>query len=376
MDDKVRGSGVYRERIAKLAGQARAAQVAAVVVSAPANLYYLTGIWLEVGERATALVVAEDGAAQWIVHAMFAEEVANSPVPTVLWRDGESPFPAIAQALTGHGPVAVDGDWSARNLLLLMAERAGHPVPVPADPLLDALRLRKDAEELAKLQRASEFADEVVRRIRTHIRRGVSEVQLARQLGELFSAVGSAGMSFPPIVGIGANGAAPHHEPDGTEVGQGTLPTTVIVDTGGVFERYISDITRTFVVGEPTEEIRRVYETVLAANKAGIAAAKPGVTLAEVDAAARAVIEAAGYGPYFTHRTGHGVGLGVHEGPYVVAGNEQRLESGMVMSVEPGIYLPGKFGVRIEDLVVIEEDGARLLNRAPKELEDVIIHLD
>lgn len=366
---------LFATRIAKMQSILHAEGLDAILVAAPENLYYFTGIWLEVGERPTALLILRTEPAVWHVHAMFAEEVAASPVATRLWHDGDNPFPLIAAALGQGALLAVDGEWQARNVIGLIEAMGGAKVPVVADAFVEQLRLYKDDEELRKLQKASEMADEVVDRIGQSMVAGATEKQLARTLAQLWEGVGSDGMSFPPIVGIGGNGSAPHHDADDTALLASVLPTTVIIDTGGVHERYISDITRTFIVGEPTEEMRKVYETVLAANLAGIAAAKPGVTLQEVDAAARAVIVAAGYGAYFTHRTGHGVGLSVHEGPYVVAGNNQLLQPGMVMSVEPGIYLPGKFGVRIEDLIVIEAAGARPLNRAPKGLTDMVVRL-
>ena len=350
----------------------------AVVVTAPANLYYFSGVWLEVGERATALVIRQAGAPLWIVHAMFREEVSGVELETVFWRDGERPFAQITKAIGQASRFAIDGDWEARHVLALQETmRAVAPacVAVAADDIISQLRARKDADELVKLQQASLRADGVVAKLKAQITADATELQLARQLSVLWEESHSEGMSFSPIVAVGKNGAAPHHEPDDTKVWGADGATTVVVDTGGFYERYVSDITRTFVVGEPTEEIKQVYELVLAANLAGIAAAKPGVTLSDVDKATRDVIESAGYGEYFTHRTGHGVGLSIHEAPFVVAGNQQKLEVGMVMSIEPGIYLPGKFGVRIEDLIVIEEDGARPLNQAPKRLEDVVVRV-
>lgn len=367
------GETLYQKRIARMQAVLKERGLDAILVTAPANLYYFAGIWLEVGERATALVIRKDKPAIWRVHAMFSSEVSSSPVETSLWRDGENAFPKLREVLEDSRSIAVDGDWEARHVLRLMNVLDKSVKIVPADDLVGELRIRKDTDELAKLQKASDMADFVVDKIRDYIRPGVTEIQLAKHLALVWEESGSEGMSFPPIVAVGQNAAAPHHEPDDTALLDGASATTVICDTGGLYKRYVSDITRTFVVGEPTDEIRTVYECVLAANLAGIAAAKPGVTLGSVDLAARKVIEDAGFGEYFTHRTGHGVGLSVHEAPFVVAGNDMVLEEGMVMSIEPGIYLPGKFGVRIEDLIVIEKDGARPLNNAPKRLDDVTI---
>ncbi|WP_303800430.1 Xaa-Pro peptidase family protein [Alicyclobacillus macrosporangiidus] len=363
-------SGPWSDRRRRLCQEMERAGVEAALLTSRPNVFYLTGVWLATGERASALVVRSDRDPVWVVHEMFAQEVASADVRIVLWKDGEDAHRLIHEEVGQARRVAVDGGWEARHLMAWMALRPGLPLPVSADGMMAKLRGRKDAEELACLERASAMADEVVQALAADLRAGDTEAALAERLATLWRQAGSEGMSFPPIVAAGPNGAAPHHEPDGSQVMAGT---TVIVDTGGVYHHYVSDITRTYIVGEPTEEMRRVYACVLAAQEAGIQAAKPGVTLGEVDAVVRRYITDAGYGPYFTHRTGHGVGLDIHEEPYVVGGNDQVLEPGMVMSIEPGIYLPGRFGVRIEDLVVIEEKGARSLNRAPKRWEAVCL---
>ncbi|MDQ0190883.1 aminopeptidase P family protein [Alicyclobacillus cycloheptanicus] len=361
---------VCEARRARLREMLRREGLSAAVVTSPAAGYYFSGVWLETGERVSALILFADRDPIWVVHEMFRHEADAAEVEKQFWKDGDNPYPLIAKIVGETTPIAIDGHWEARHLLPLMAARPNAPAPVVSDAVVGWLRERKDAAEMKSLERASQMADEVVHRVRAALQPGVTEAAVAAELARLWEAVGAAGMSFPPIVAAGTAGAAPHHEPDETKVAAGT---TVIVDTGGIYQHYCSDITRTFVIGAPTEEVAKVYECVLAAQLAGIAAAKPGVTLGAVDAAVRKVIEDAGYGPYFTHRTGHGVGLEIHEAPFVVGGNDELLAEGMVMSIEPGIYLPGKFGVRIEDLVVIEADGARSLNQAPKRLDDVVI---
>lgn len=361
---------ICEARRARLQAALKDAGLHAAVVTSPAAGYYFSSVWLETGERASALVLFADRDPIWIVHEMFREESGRADVEKRYWKDGDNPYPLIADVVGKTSRIAVDGHWEARHLLPLMAARSEAPAPVTSDGVVGWLRERKDAAEMERLARASEMADEVVDKVRAALRPGATEASVAKHLAELWQQVGAAGMSFPPIVAAGTAGSAPHHEPDDNCLVAGS---TVIVDTGGLYEHYCSDTTRTFILGDPPEEVARVYECVLAAQLAGIAAAKPGVTLGSVDAAVRKVIEDAGYGAYFTHRTGHGVGLEIHEGPFVVGGNDAVLEPGMVMSVEPGIYLPGKFGVRIEDLVVIEESGARSLNKAPKALADVIV---
>ncbi|MCF8566046.1 Xaa-Pro peptidase family protein [Alicyclobacillus tolerans] len=362
---------VHRDRQEHTKAEMAKAGIEALIVTSPANMYYLTGIWLETGERACALVLRPDLETVWIVHQMFSSEVEKAPVKTILWQDGASMYDVLGGQLAKEvGRVAVDGAWEARHLLSFLQTRPSNGIPSLADPLLGKLRAIKDRAEAALLQTASEMADEVVAKIRMFLQPGSEERAAAGQLAKLWEDVGAQGMSFPPIVASQINAASPHHEPDASKLVEGS---TVIVDTGGIHQHYCSDITRTFILGEPDDEIARVYQCVLDAQRAGIQAAKPGVALKAVDEAVRNVIESQGYGPYFTHRTGHGVGLEIHEAPFVVAGNDEVLAPGMVMSVEPGIYLPGKFGVRIEDLVIIEENGARSLNKAPKELKDVVI---
>lgn len=361
---------IQQERLSRLHVAMGEAGVHAVVITSTESLYYFTGVWIHTGERASALIVRTNDHPVWVIHEMFATEVSGADVEKAFWKDGMSPYPLISKLVDADPVLAVEGTWETRHLLSLQSVRTHAALPVLADAVIASLRGKKDASEMKLLDRASEMADEVVQRIKPFLTPDKTESEAAAELERLWQAVGADGMSFSAIVGTGPHGATPHHEPDESKILAGT---TVIVDTGGIHNHYVSDITRTYVVGEPSEEVRKVYECVLAANEMGIATARPGVTLGAVDAAVRKVITDAGYGEYFTHRTGHGVGLSVHEEPFVVGGNDKVLEPGMVMSIEPGIYLPGQFGVRIEDLIVIEEDGARPLNRAPKKFEEIVI---
>ncbi|WP_206916333.1 M24 family metallopeptidase [Alicyclobacillus suci] len=364
---------LYEGRRARLAADLRERAVDAVVLTHPACFYYFIGSFVETGERAAGLIVSQDGSARLIAHEMFQMPFEAAGVPISFWKDGESAYPLFAKYLRlDKGTVAIDGTWQARHVIGLQKALSADVHTVNGDAFIERARVRKDEDELKALAHASWQADEVVQQLREHLKSGLTERAVSRKVSELWQAVGADGESFPSIIGIGKNGAEPHHEPDDSVLVGGT---TLIVDTGGIYQHYCSDITRTFILGEPSEEIATVYNLVLEANLAGIAAAKPGVTLGEVDDIVRAVIVKGGYGQYFTHRTGHGVGLDIHEAPYVISGNEQVLEPGMVMSIEPGIYLPGKFGVRIEDLIVITEDGAKPLNNAPKTLDAVTVRI-
>lgn len=236
---------------------------------------------------------------------------------------------------------------------------------VGASEALDKLRQTKDPEELAAMEAAQGVAERALADILREIRPGVTEREIAARLQYLMLHYGASDMSFDPIVVSGPNGSLPHGAPSEKEIRSGEFVT---MDFGCIYGGYCSDMTRTVAVGSVTEEMGRVYKTVLAAQRAGIAAAKAGVTGKAVDAAARAVIEDAGYGEYFTHSFGHGLGVEVHEAPSASSLNDKPLPAGAVISAEPGIYIPGKLGVRIEDVILITEEGCRNLAKAPKDL--------
>ena len=236
---------------------------------------------------------------------------------------------------------------------------------VPASALLTDLRRVKDEEELAAMTAAQRIAERAFDDILKELRPGVTEKEIAARLQYLMLHYGASGMSFDPIVVSGVNGSLPHGVPSEKVIAQGELVT---MDFGCVSGGYCSDMTRTVAMGEVSEEQRKVYHTVLAAQKAAISAAKAGMTGTELDGVARAVIEEAGYGAYFTHSFGHGVGVEIHESPNASPANSHPLPLGSVISAEPGIYIPGKMGVRIEDVIVLQKDGCRNLTRSPKEL--------
>jgi Xaa-Pro aminopeptidase len=272
----------------------------------------------------------------------------------------------IAEQLIGR--VGFEDDQMSVRTLEKLKEKLDEGVePVAAGGMVERLRRVKDAEELALIREASKLADEVWHwsTERGLLGRREREVALAaeariRELG--------GDPSFPAIVGAGPNGALPHAEPGEHEIGPGEL---VVFDMGAKLDGYCSDGTRTYAAGEPGEEGRLVYETVLAAQEAALAAIEPGVKGEDVDAAARGVIDAAGHGDRFGHGLGHGVGLEVHEGPRLTLRSDDLLAPGEVVTVEPGIYLPGNLGVRIEDLVVVEEGGYENLSSLPKDLQIV-----
>lgn len=361
----------YEFRQQRLMKSLEESGVNTVILTSPANLFYFTGVWLETGERCVALVLQRNQVSALVVHEMFQAETAPVKASKRFWRDGEDPYSRIANHAL-DGTVAVDGAWETRHLIPVqdLLRKAGHRELLLVDDAVSRLRSIKDEEEVGRLIAASSQADDVMFEIRSFLVPGVTERQVAEKLASLWQQAGAQAMSFPPIVATGQNAGAPHHEPDDTVLSAGDM---VVVDTGGILDRYCSDITRTFVLGEPTDEMEQVYEVCLQAQRRGMEAARPGVSLGDVDAVVRRVITEAGYGAFFTHRTGHGVGIEIHEAPFVSPRNAMVLEAGMVMSIEPGIYLPGKFGVRIEDLVVITASGAKSLNQSPKTFAEAML---
>lgn len=333
-------------------------------LAAGPDLRYLTGYAGEPLERPTVLVVPLDGPAVLVVPALEAPGVPPGPVEVRAWRDGEDPLGLIVSAAR-RPTVAGIGDDARAVLLLELFAQLTETTFVPASPVTARLRERKGPDELAALRTAAAAVDAAVRRLAADVPvLGRSERAVARDAAELLVECGHDRALFT-IVGSGPNGASPHHIPGDRVVGPGDA---VVVDFGGERDGYCSDLTRTFVAGEPSGELVAVHAVVAAAQEAARRAVAPGVAAGEVDGAARAVVAAAGYGDRFIHRTGHGIGLAVHEEPYLVAGSERRLEEGMVFSLEPGIYLPGAFGVRIEDIVAVTPTGCELLTTADRSL--------
>ncbi|MFC4248014.1 M24 family metallopeptidase [Natribaculum luteum] len=350
---------------------------AAVLFPSP-NLTYLTGFEESPSERHLLLFVPRAGEPAFVAPAMYADQLAATPIDDVrLWDDGDDPVSLVAETLSDldvdGGRVLVDDRmWAlfTQNLRSVLPDAEFDLASV----VFEDLRLRKDETELEALRRAGDIADRVSAKIRTRGEDviGTTEADLAAEIERLLAASDGGDPAFETIVASGPNGARPHHHSGDREIEAGD---PVVLDFGAFVDadlesgtaRYPGDQTRTIVFGgEPSAEYREVHEVVREAQETAVEAVEPGVTAGEIDRAARSVIEDAGYGDAFVHRTGHGVGLEVHEPPYIVDGNDRELEPGMVFSVEPGIYLEGQFGVRIEDLVVVTDDGAEPLNDSPR----------
>ncbi|WP_129116252.1 M24 family metallopeptidase [Halegenticoccus tardaugens] len=338
----------------------------AVVLFPSSNLYYLSGFSDEPMERHLLLFVAEDNVA-FVVPDLYAEEVRDDSWVTDIrsWADGEDPLEHVAAIANEFelqdGHLLVDDSMWARFTQDL---RAAIPEATwgLGSEVLGALRMRKDEVEVAALREAGRRSDAVCETIRElgEDAIGLTERELARDIEERLIVEGCSGTSFDVIVGSGPYGSKPHHRHGDRTIERGD---PVVLDFGGVYDHYPGDQTRTVVfAGDPPAGFEERYRAVREANEASVQAVTPGTEAQAIDRAARAVIEEAGYGDEFVHRTGHGVGLDVHEPPYIVEGNDLELEPGMVFSIEPGVYPEGEYGVRIEDLVVVTEDSCERLN--------------
>lgn len=334
-----------------------------LLVSDPSTIFYLTGTWMHPGERLLILYLDAGGNHKLFNNALFPLE-DDLGLDVVEYDDTQDAVEMIAPFLRDDGVVGIDKNWPARFLLRLQ-ELKGAVRYVNGSDLADTVRMRKDAEEQERMRAASRINDEAMVRLLERVSACPEERRAARDLADIYEELGAERFSFDPIVAYGPNGANPHHSPDASRLEAGD---SVILDIGCVKDSYCSDMTRTFFYKEVSDKAREVYALVREANERGIAAVRPGVRFCDVDAAARDTIDAGGYGRYFTHRTGHSIGIDVHEYGDVSAVNAAVLEEGMVFSVEPGVYLPGEFGVRIEDLVLVTRSGCEVLNRYGKEL--------
>ena len=350
----------HRDRIAAAQRVLREQGAEFLLVPSSADLRWLTGARTRVSERLLCLAVPRTGAPFCLVPRLEADALAaECPwLERLPWDDAEDPFAMLAgRLMLEKRPELLLAEGFRVGPVLALADRTRCR---PAAPSLESLRAVKDEDELRLLATAGAHADRVVMETAESLRPGMTEREVERSVLERFEALGDT--DAWAIVASGPNGALPHHMTSQRRLQEGDV---VVLDLGAYTEGYASDITRTFWLGAPPPDAEKVYAIVDEARQAGIAAVRAGVPAEAVDRAARSVIERAGYGERFTHRTGHGVGLEIHEPPYIVGGNARPLAAGMTHSVEPGIYLPGRFGVRLEDIVAVEEGGARRLNQAP-----------
>jgi Xaa-Pro aminopeptidase len=361
-----------QNRLDRLKNAAAAQGLAAVAVIPGASLHYLTGLDMHQSKRLTVAFFPVEGPPSFVLPLLEASRVqAATAIPLQIypWSDADGPADALQRCCDDLGLAGrrIGVEYTSMRVLELRGiERCAPGVQAEdAVALIADLRMVKDDEELAAMVEAARMIDSALAATLPQIRVGQTERQLAAILSHAIEATGAEGLSFGSIVAGGPNGANPHHDNGDRPFQAGDL---IIIDCGAKYGGYLSDITRTVALGEPSVEQRTIYELVRAANAAGRAACRPGASGEEIDAATRAVIVAGGYGDYFTHRTGHGLGLDAHELPNIVAGSTAPLRPGTTFTIEPGIYVGGLCGVRIEDDMVITADGARTLTSFPREL--------
>jgi Xaa-Pro aminopeptidase len=360
---------VYAQRLRSAAAAAGEAGLAGLVITPGYDLRYLVGSRAETFERLTALVIPVAGEPTVVVPRMELASLKESAIvelglPVRDWVDGDDPYALVVEVL-GKAPVTVAVTDAMPALHLLPLARKFEAVPVLATDVLRTLRMVKDAAEIDALRKAGAAIDRVHARVPEFLVPGRSEADVAADIEKAIVAEGHTAAAFI-IVGSGPHGADPHHEVSTRNLQAGDI---VVVDIGGPYEPgYNSDSTRTYSLGDPDPEVAQQYSVLQRAQQEAVDAVRPGVTAEQVDAAARDVLAEAGLAEFFVHRTGHGIGLSVHEEPYIVAGNDLPLEPGMAFSVEPGIYFPGKWGARIEDIVIVTADGAEPLNTRPHDL--------
>lgn len=340
----------------------------ALLVTRLPNVRYLTGFTGSNGQ----LVLGRDGAILLTDGRYEAQAAEESPdLERRIYRDEAPPHLARALADLGAARVGFEREGLTYGGWQRLVEAAARTELVPAEPVVEPLRAVKDPEERARIERAQGTTDEAFERVvLAGLREGVTERELALELEVAMRRAGAEDRGFDPIVAFGEHAAEPHHRPTDRPLRRGDV---VKVDMGAAVDGYRSDMTRTVTFGEPPERLREIHGLVARAQAAGIAAARPGAALREVDAAARSVIEEAGLGEAFPHGLGHGVGLEIHEAPFLrrEAPAGEVLPEGAIVTIEPGVYVPGLGGVRIEDMVVVTADGPTVLGRAPRDLLDV-----
>jgi len=361
----------FAARMRRVAADAEHAGLDGLLVTPGPELVWLTGYRpTAITERPTVLVLTPDKEPTLRVPTLGRPDaegaVGAASLAIVDWADGEDPFARAAAYLPEGATMGISDSAWAMHLLGLQDAVAGSSYRSLTQSL-PMLRAVKDANELARLEAAGAAADATYEQILGVRFAGRKETDVAADLARLLREFGHEQVDFT-VVGSGPNGANPHHEAGDRTIEVGDA---VVLDFGGLMHGYGSDTSRTVCVGEPSAQVREVHEIVRQAQQAGVEAVRPGVACQEIDRAARKVITDAGYGEQFIHRTGHGIGTTTHEPPYMIEGEEQPLVPGMCFSVEPGIYLAGEFGVRIEDIVTVTDSGGRRFNNTERDLRIV-----
>ncbi|MBQ4637929.1 MAG: aminopeptidase P family protein [Clostridia bacterium] len=355
---------MMNKKLIRIIDAMKEAAIPQIIVTDTYSIGYILGKYIHTGERMKALYINENGETMLFMNRLFP--ITEDLGTDIVWFDDIDDAASILASHIDHKKTLGVDKTFASGFLIRMMEKGAAASYVNGSPIVDGVRLVKDEDEREKMRAASKINDKVMKRMVSLVGCGDSEELLTAKCHELYKENGCAGASFPPIISFGKNAADPHHEGDGTLPKRGDC---VVIDIGGLKDGYCSDMTRTVFLGEVSDRAREIYEVVLEANRRGIKAAKPGARMCDVDNAARGYITEKGFGKYFTHRTGHSIGTEVHEFGDVSSVNEAIIKPGQCFSVEPGIYIAEEnIGVRIEDLVLITEDGCEVLNSYTKEL--------
>jgi Xaa-Pro dipeptidase len=364
------GLDEFRERCLRAKKIMDEKGIDAICLFPSADMYYLTGFWTAPLERLLLCIISQKDNPLLIVPKLYAGQVkAESWISSVrIWTEKIKLAKQLKkifrefQLLTGN--IAVHDSLPLINFRLFQ-ETAPKAKFTSTSVILSQMRMRKSENEIRLMEKAAKLSDIALEAAAPELRGGKREFELAARLEYEMRVRGSEGTAFETIVGSGPNGAFPHHTSSNRKISEGDF---VVFDLGATYGRYCSDFTRTLVVKRLDSKMGRIYNVVRKAHEEATNAVRPGVTVGAIDHVARRVITKSGYGKYLVHRTGHGVGLEVHESPYIREGDKTRLEQGMTFSIEPGLYVPGKLGIRIEDVVVVTKNGCRPLTKYPTEL--------
>ena len=353
-----------KSRIQRLVIQMKRFHLNKLVVTSPTTIRYLTNVSISPGRRLFALVLDERGNTIFVSNRMFP--LKEDCGAQILWySDWDDGTEKLANLFSDGENVGIDHDFSAGFTFALMAQKPKVRFR-PGSPAIDRVRMMKEHDEIELMRRSSAMNDDCMEHLIAYISGNLSERELADRLYALGQEIGFDDHSGGAIISYGQNAIDAHHGPDESHLKSGD---SIVMDFGFSYRGYRSDMTRTVFFQSASTALEKIYQTVLEAQLAAIQAVRPGVPFHFIDQVARDIICRAGYGEYFPHRVGHGIGLDVHEPPYVVGGNEMTLEPGMIFSIEPGIYQPEVGGVRIEDLILVTEDGFENLNHYTKQLQ-------
>lgn len=355
---------MYINKLNRVLKSMKEHEIPQMIISDPTAIFYLTGKWIIPGERLLALYLNVNGNHKIVINELFPQE-EDLGVEIIWYNDIQDGVEILSKFVEKDKVIGIDKVWPSKFLLRLQELGAGSKF-VNGSFIVDYVRMIKDEEEIALLKESSRLNDLVMDELIPWVGKGLFEKELNSKVREIYKKHGINEVSFDPITAYAKGAADPHHVTDDTKGKHGDC---VILDIGGFYKNYASDMTRTVFIGEVSERQKEIYNIVLEANLRAIAAAKPGNRMCYVDLAARNYIEEKGYGKYFTHRTGHSCGLEDHEFGDVSSVNEDIIKPGQCFSIEPGIYLPyEEIGVRIEDLVIITEDGCEVLNKYTKDI--------